>query len=229
MSSIERAILALRDGRFVLVHDEAGREDEIDLVVAAEKVTPRHIATLRKVAGGLICLAVGNEIAAKLGLVFMQDMLQNLSKINPIFNRLAAGIAPYGDKPSFSISVNHRSTRTGITDIDRAETIIKMADVCKKINSSGVEYFSNNFRSPGHVPILIASEKLLLGRTGHTELCIHLMNVAGLAPAVTICEMLDSKTFKALSIYKAVKFASKNNIPLLESSQIRNYVCQNVH
>jgi 3,4-dihydroxy 2-butanone 4-phosphate synthase len=229
LSSIEGAILALKDGRFVLVHDEAGREDEIDLVIAAEKVTPHHIAILRRVAGGLICLAVGNEIAAKLGLVFMHDMMQDFSRINPIFNKLAFGKAPYGDMPSFSISVNHRSTHTGITDTDRAVTIRKMAEVCKKINSTGVEDFSENFRSPGHVPILIASEKLLAGRTGHTELCIHLMNLAGLAPAVTVCEMLDSKTYKALSIDKGMKYAFKNNIPLLESNQIRSYVYQNVH
>lgn len=228
MSSIEGAILALKDGRFVLVHDEAGREDEIDLVIAAEKITPHHIATLRRVAGGLICLAVGNEIAAKLGLVFMHDMMQDFSRINPIFNKLAVGKAPYGDMPSFSISINHRSTHTGITDMDRAVTIRRMAEVCKKINSTGVEDFSSNFRSPGHVPILIASERLA-GRAGHTELCIHLMNMAGLAPAVTVCEMLDSKTYKALSIDKAMNYAGKNNIPLLESNQIRSYVYQNVH
>ena len=229
MSSIEEAILALKDGRFVLVHDEAGREDEIDIVIAAEKVTPHHIATLRRVAGGLICIAVGNEIAAKLGLVFMHDMMQDFSRINPIFNRLAFGKAPYGDMPSFSISVNHRSTRTGITDMDRAVTIREMAEVCKRISSTGVEDFSKNFRSPGHVPILIASEKLLAGRAGHTELCIHLMNMAGLAPAVTVCEMLDSRTYKALSIDKALTYAGKNNIPLLESNQIRSYVYQNVN
>jgi 3,4-dihydroxy 2-butanone 4-phosphate synthase len=55
------------------------------------------------------------------------------------------------------------------------------------------------------------------------------MNLAGLAPAVTVCEMLDSKTYKALSIDKAMKYAFKNNIPLLESNQIRSYVYQNVH
>jgi 3,4-dihydroxy 2-butanone 4-phosphate synthase len=104
-----------------------------------------------------------------------------------------------------------------------------MAEVCKKINSTGVEDFSNNFRSPGHVPILIASKRLFVGRAGHTELCIHLMNMAGLSPAVTICEMLDSSTHKALSTDKAMKYASKNNIPLLESSQITNCACQDVH
>lgn len=226
MDSVEAAIVALRNGRFVLVHDEKGREDEIDMVVAAEQIKPHHIATFRRIAGGLICLAIANESAVKLGLVYMHDIIQGLSGINPVFGKLTAGRSPYGDKPSFSISVNHRETYTGITDIDRALTIMKMAEVCKKIDSTGVEEFSNNFRAPGHVPILIASKGLLHGRAGHTELCVYLMNIAGLVPAVTICEMLDSTTNMALSIKKAKKYASKNNIPLLESSQLKKYVYQ---
>jgi 3,4-dihydroxy 2-butanone 4-phosphate synthase len=229
LDSVEAAIVALRNGRFVLVHDEKGREDEIDMVVAAEQIKPHHIATFRRIAGGLICLAIANESAVKLGLVYMHDIIQGLSGINPVFGKLTAGRSPYGDKPSFSISVNHRETYTGITDIDRALTIMKMAEVCKKIDSAGVEEFSNNFRAPGHVPILIASKGLLHGRAGHTELCVYLMNIAGLVPAVAICEMLDSTTNMALSIKKAKKYASKNNIPLLESSQLKKYVYQDVH
>jgi 3,4-dihydroxy 2-butanone 4-phosphate synthase len=229
LDSVEGAIVALKKGSFVLVHDDIGREDEIDMVVAAEHINPCHIATLRSVAGGLICLAVANEIAVKLGLVYMYDIIKDLSRINPIFKKLTAGRSPYGDKPSFSISVNHRETYTGITDIDRALTIVKMAEVCKTIESTGVEEFSNNFRAPGHVPILIASKGLLQGRTGHTELCVYLMNLACLVPAVTICEMLDSTTYKALSIKKAKKYAIKNKIPLLESSQLKNDMYQDVY
>jgi 3,4-dihydroxy 2-butanone 4-phosphate synthase len=229
LDSVEEAIIALRKGRFVLVHDEIGREDEIDMVMAAEQTNPHHIATFRKIAGGLICLAIANESAVKLGLVYMHDIIHGLSGINPVFGKLTAGRSPYGDKPSFSISVNHRKTYTGITDIDRAMTIMKMAEVCKKIDSTGIEEFSNNFRAPGHVPILIASKGLLHGRAGHTELCVYLMNIAGLVPAVAICEMLDSTTNMALSIKKAKKYASKNNIPLLESSQLKKYVYQDVH
>lgn len=229
LDSVEEAIIALRKGRFVLVHDEIRREDEIDMVMAAEHINPHHIATFRKVAGGLICLAITNESAVKLGLVYMHDIIEGLSGINPVFGKLTAGRSPYGDKPSFSISVNHRKTYTGITDIDRSLTIMKMAEVCKKIESNGIEEFSNNFRAPGHVPILIASKGLLHGRAGHTELCVHLMNIAGLIPAVAICEMLDSTTNMALSIKKAKKYANKNNIPLLESSQLKKYVYQDAY
>ena len=212
---------ALRGGRFVLVHDDKGREDEIDMVVAAEHVRPQHVAVMRNDAGGLLCLAIANEITVKLGLAYMHDIMQSLSNINPIFSKLTQGKSPYGDKPSFSITVNHRNTYTGITDTDRALTISKMAEVCRKINYGGVEEFARNFRAPGHVQILIASKGLIYERRGHTELCVYLMQLAGLIPAVAICEMLDSTTHRALSINKARKYANKTGIPLLEASQLK--------
>ena len=212
---------ALRGGRFVLVHDDKGREDEIDMVVAAEHIRPQHVAVMRNDAGGLLCLAIANEITVKLGLAYMHDIMQSLSNINPIFSKLTQGKSPYGDKPSFSITVNHRNTYTGITDTDRALTISKMAEVCRKINYGGVEEFARDFRAPGHVQILIASKGLIYERRGHTELCVYLMQLAGLIPAVAICEMLDSTTHRALSINKARKYANKTGIPLLEASQLK--------
>jgi 3,4-dihydroxy 2-butanone 4-phosphate synthase len=101
-------------------------------------------------------------------------------------------------------------------------TINKMAEVCKNINSTGVADFATNFHAPGHVPILIASKSLLQERGGHTELCVYLMDLAGLTPAVTICEMLDSSTYKSLSIEKAKKYANKFGIPILEANQLKN-------
>jgi 3,4-dihydroxy 2-butanone 4-phosphate synthase len=219
--SIAEAIAALKAGSFVLVHDDKGRENEIDMVVAAEHVKPDHIATMRNGAGGLLCLAIANEITTKLGLVYMHDMIAGMGKVNPVFSKLTEGRAAYGDKPSFSISVNHRSTYTGITDRDRALTILEMAKVCKKIDDGGVNDFAKNFRAPGHVPILIASKRLLHDRMGHTELCVYLMQLAGLTPAVAICEMMDSTTHRALSIEAAQKYADKFNIPLIDASELK--------
>jgi 3,4-dihydroxy 2-butanone 4-phosphate synthase len=212
---------ALKAGKFVLVHDDKGRENEIDMVVAAEQIKPQHIATMRKDAGGLVCLAIANEITAKLGLVYMHDMIAGMGKVNPVFSKLTEGKAAYGDKPSFSISVNHRSTYTGITDHDRALTISKMAEICKTIDNGAVEEFAKNFRAPGHVPILIASKRLLHDRMGHTELCVYLAKLAGIVPAVAICEMMDSATHRALSIEAAQEYANKSNIPLIEASQLK--------
>ena len=223
MSAIEEAIDTLSDGKFVLVHDDKGREDEIDMVIAAEYITPKNIATMRNDAGGLLCLAISNEITTKLGLTYMHDIIQSLSSINPVFSKLTYGKSPYGDKPSFSITVNHRDTYTGITDIDRALTISKMAEICKKIDSGGVEEFAKNFRTPGHVPILIASKGLLEERRGHTELCVYLAQMSKLVPAVVICEMLDSTTHRALSINKAKEYADIKRITLLEAGQLKTH------
>lgn len=214
------AISALRAGRFVLVHDDKGREDEIDMVIAAEHVMPEHVATMRRDAGGLLCLAIANEITTKLGLVYMHDMIAGMGKVNPLFAKLAEGRAAYGDRPSFSISVNHRKTYTGITDRDRALTISKMAEVCKKIDNGGVDEFARDFMAPGHVPILIAAKKLLEERKGHTELCVYLMKLAGMTPAVAICEMMDAETHRALAIDKAREYANKSSAPLVEASEI---------
>ena len=219
--SLTEAIAALKAGRFVLVHDDKGRENEIDMVMAAEHTKPHHVATMRMDAGGLLCLAIANEITAKLGLVYMHDIIAGMGKVNPIFLRLTEGRAAYGDKPSFSIAVNHRETYTGITDNDRTLTISKMAEVCKNIDSGGVEEFAKNFRAPGHVPILIASKRLLHDRMGHTELCVYLAKLAGIIPAVVICEMMDSATHRALSIDAAQEYAAKFNIPLIDASELK--------
>lgn len=219
--SLAEAIAAFKAGRFVLVHDDKGRENEIDMVIAAEHVRPNHVATMRKDAGGLLCLAIANEITTKLGLAYMHDMIAGMGKVNPIFSKLTEGRAAYGDKPSFSISINHRSTFTGITDNDRALTISKMAEVCRNIDSGGIEEFAKSFRAPGHVPILIASRRLLHDRMGHTELCVYLAKLAGIIPAVAMCEMMDSTTHRALSIEAAQEYADKFGISLVEASELK--------
>jgi 3,4-dihydroxy 2-butanone 4-phosphate synthase len=223
LQSIEEAIAALKSGQFILIHDDKGRENEVDMVIAAEHIRPEHISTMRLSAGGLICLAISNKCAIKLGLVYMYNIMDVMAKINPLYSKLASGVSPYGDRPSFSIAVNHRDTFTGITDTDRALTISRMARVCDNIDTTGVEEFTTCFRSPGHVPILIASSGLLRERNGHTELCIYLAKLAGLVDAVTICEMLDSETYRSLSVTKAEKYAEDNNLCLLDAAQLKRY------
>jgi 3,4-dihydroxy 2-butanone 4-phosphate synthase len=221
--SLNEAIAALQSGKMVLVYDGKGRENEVDMVVAAEHATASHIASMRTDAGGLICLAISNEVATKLGLAYMHDMVASLGKVNPIFTKLTEGKAAYGDKPSFSISINHRDTFTGITDHDRSLTITKMASVCKNIESTGVEEFSKGFRAPGHVPILIASRRLLQDRMGHTELCVYLAKLANISPAIVMCEMMDSNTHKALTLEDAKKYAGKFGLPLVDASELKTH------
>lgn len=208
----------------MLIHDDTRRENEVDMVIAAEHIKPRDIAIMRNKAGGLICLAISHKITEKLGLMYMRDILRSSVRPNTILSKIVVDKTPYGDRPSFSLSINHIDTFTGITDVDRALTISKMADVCRKIDSGGIEEFANSFRAPGHVPLLIASNNLLEERTGHTELSIYLMQIARLVPAVVICEMLDSTTHRSLSINKAKNYANKFGIVLVESNQlIRSY------
>ena len=224
MQLIEQAIGALKRGNFVLIHDDTRRENEVDMVIAAEHIKPRDIAIMRNKAGGLICLAISHKITDKLGLMYMSDILRSSARPNTILSKIVVDKTPYGDRPSFSLSINHIDTFTGITDVDRALTISKMADVCRKIDSGGIEEFANSFRAPGHVPLLIASNNLLEERTGHTELSIYLMHISKLVPAVVICEMLDSTTHRSLSINKAKNYANKFGIVLVESNQlIRSY------
>jgi len=221
--SLEDAIIALSAGKFVLIHDDKGRENEVDMVIAAEFVTPMHVGIMRRHAGGLICTAITHEAASKLGLMYMHDILEYVSTIAPKLSKLTFSRAPYGDRSAFSISVNHRDTYTGITDYDRALTINGIADVCRNIESDGPERFSYSFRAPGHVPLLIAAKGLLNNRIGHTELCLYLAQVSGLTHSVVMCEMLDINTHRALTIDGAQKYARENNILILEGSQLTNY------
>jgi 3,4-dihydroxy 2-butanone 4-phosphate synthase len=219
--AIQEAVKALRDGKFVMIHDSESRENEVDLVKAAQHICSSDIAIMRKDAGGLICLAIPYEIASKLSLIFMHDLLHAASKNNPSLSKMISSIAPYGDRPSFSITINHIDTFTGITDKDRALTITAMSKICSNIDNDGKLEFSKKFRSPGHIHLLIGAKERLKERSGHTELSIRLVEYASLIPAVVICEMLDSETGGALSVDKASQYSKKFDIPLVESSQIK--------
>jgi 3,4-dihydroxy 2-butanone 4-phosphate synthase len=221
VSNLENALSSLATGKFIMIHDDESREDEIDLVMAAQFARPVHITQLRNMAGGMICLAISNDVARKLGLMYMHDILHNISAGDSTISKITIGLAPYGDKPSFSISINHLDTYTGVTDSDRALTISEMARISSEIDNGGKDQFVRFFRTPGHVPLLIAAKGLLEERMGHTELGVYLMKLANLAPSVVICEMLDSKTYRALKLYDAKEISTKYDIPMLEANEIR--------
>lgn len=221
--SLNEAISSLKRGEFILLHDEGKRENEVDMVVAAEFVTPAHIARMRQHAGGLVCLSINHFFAQDLGLHFMHDILSNSQEIDTESKRMIITKAPYGDQPSFSISINHVQTYTGITDRDRSMTIKEMANLYKTINKNKKQEFISSFKAPGHVPVLIAQNGLLSNRLGHTEMSIYLMNLSNLAPVAAICEMLDSESYTALSVEKAKKYAKENAIPFLEGKELLEF------
>ena len=225
--NIRLAIKNFAEGKFVLVYDIDGREEEVDLVCLAERVTPKHIYHLRHDAGGLICIAMHANIAEKLGLPFMAEIYSNVLEQYSIFNQIAPDIvAPYGDKPSFSVTINHVDTYTGITDIDRALTIREFGLLGKQVFRNGESIdnyrniFGSKFRAPGHIHLLIADKDLVKGRVGHTELTVALAYMGGLSPVSVLCEMLDGKTGKALSISQAKEYAKNYNLVMVEGNEI---------
>jgi len=219
--SLESAIASLKRGEFVLLFDSAGRENEIDMVVAAEFATPEHVARMRQHAGGLLCLAIDHSFGQKLGLRYMHDILSNSDSLDSDSKEMIMGLAPYGDRPTFSISINHYQTYTGITDHDRALTINEMANLYKVENNR--KKFVSSFKTPGHVPLLIASKGLLVNRQGHTEMSVYLARVAELTPVTAICEMMDAETYSALSFERAQKYAKQNAIPLVDGKELIEY------
>ena len=216
--SLESGLESLKRGEFVLLFDSAGRENEIDMVVAAEFVTPEHVARMRQHAGGLLCIALDHNFANSLELKYMHEILAE----SPISNKeMIMGLAPYGDHPTFSISINHYQTYTGITDKDRSLTIREMANIFNVENKK--KKFASSFKTPGHVPLLIASKGLLAKRQGHTEMSVYLTQIAGLIPVTAICEMMDAETYTALSIDKAEKYAKQNAIPLIDGKELLEF------
>jgi len=219
--SLGDAITSLRRGEFVLLHDSVGRENEVDMVVAAEYVTPEHIARMRQHAGGLLCLAIDHSFGKKLGLPYMHDLLSKSDYFDSTSKEMIMGLAPYGDHPTFSISINHYQTYTGITDRDRALTIREMANLQNIDNQRNK--FVSSFKTPGHVPVLIAAEGLLSSRRGHTEMSVYLTGLAKLTPVSAICEMMDSETYSAVSPEKAKKYAKQNAIPFIDGQELLEF------
>jgi len=191
--------------------------------MSSEFVTPNSIKTMRKEGGGLIFLMTSKEIGNKLKLPFLSEMYSNIEDRYPVLKELVPDDIPYDTKSSFSLTINHRDTFTGITDIDRSLTMNKFAKLTKEIEKVGdgvaTKMFGKEFRSPGHIPICVASEGLLNKRKGHTELVISMMQMANLLPAGSGCEMIGENG-KALSKQKAIKYAQKNNLVFLEGKEI---------
>lgn len=222
--SIWNAVESLKRGEFVLLHDSASREDEVDMVAAAEFITPEHVARMRVSAGGLICLAIDAEFARRLGVRYMHEILSEA--LDPASREMIMGLAPYGDRPSFSISLNHYRTYTGITDRDRSLTIREMA----ALHRAGAprNKFVSSFKTPGHIPLLIASEELLAKRRGHTEMSVYLAKTAGLSPVTAICEMMDAGTYSALTADKARRYAKQNAMPFIDGRELVEYAGMNI-
>jgi 3,4-dihydroxy 2-butanone 4-phosphate synthase len=219
--SLERAVEEFKRGRFVLIHDAANRENEVDLVVAAGLVRPSHVATMRVEGGGLICVALHPVVAGNFGLPYLTEVYREAERKFRVLTLTRPDDIPYDERSAFSLSVNHRKTFTGVTDADRALTIRELGRLgAKALEGSVVREFGRAFRSPGHVPLLRAAEGLLRERRGHTELAVALAELAGVVPVVAVCEMLDARTRGALSEERARERAGRKGLEFVKGEQI---------
>lgn len=227
MNDLGPAIGEFRKGKFVLLHDSQSRENEFDLIVASELVSEEHVSIMRRDAGGLLCLTVDHTVGERLGLGFLQDIFASSAARFPILGDLVEVKEPYGDRPAFSVTINHRKTFTGVTDQDRALTILQMSKISKMVLENHPNYrreFARQFKSPGHVHLLLESNGSLARRRGHTELSLYLCLLAGLTPSTAICEMLDGKTYRALDMRGARAYAREHDLPVIDGDQLlRHY------
>jgi len=207
--TVDAAVDAFARGEPVLIHDAADREGETDIVYPAGAVTPGAVSRLRNDAGGLVCVALSDAVASTLDLPFMQETLDHPTTAD---HDLA-----YDERSSFSLTVNHRDTFTGITDEDRSVTITELAALAADPDA---EVFAEAFRAPGHVHLLRAAPDLLADREGHTELGIALAAAADQPPAVVVCEMLDGETGGALSPADARAYAAEHGLEYVEGRAI---------
>ncbi len=213
--AVERALDAFRSGGPVCVHDFADREGETDIVYPAEAVDEAAVAHMRNDAGGLICLAVSDPVADAFGLPFLADALDHPAVDDD---------PEYDDRSSFSLPVNHRETFTGITDTDRARTIVELANAAAAADADPSGYtpedFAAEFRAPGHVHVLRGARNGLDGRTGHTELGLAMAEAVDASPAAVVCEMLDDETGTALTPRDAAAYAARHGIPYVEGAAL---------
>ena len=196
MDSIESAIADIRDGKMVIVLDDEDRENEGDVVMAAEKVTPAAINFMSKEAGGLICVPM---TSARL------DHLQ-------IPNMVRDNTAPLGTAFSVSVEARGRIT-TGISAQDRANTILALLDP---------EATPQDFLRPGHTFPLRARDGGVLVRMGQTEASVDLARLAGLAPAGVICEIMDEDG-SMMRLPHLRDFAAKHGMKLITVQDLIAY------
>jgi 3,4-dihydroxy 2-butanone 4-phosphate synthase len=211
---IDRAVTAFRAGEPICIHDFDDREGETDLVYPALAVEQADVARLRNDAGGLICVALDATVADAAELPYLSDAIDHPA--------VEADALAYGDRSSFSLTVNHRETFTGITDDDRALTISALGEYADAVAEGEADElaFADQFRAPGHVHLLRAAPNLLADRQGHTELGIALAHAAGIPPAVVVCEMLDDETGTASSTANVRAYADDHDIVFVDGESI---------
>jgi 3,4-dihydroxy 2-butanone 4-phosphate synthase len=228
VGGVEAAIAAFAAGEPVMVFDSAFRECETDLLWPATAATPEVMRRLRQDCGGLLFLAIGDEIGQLFDLPWLQDIHTHPALVadNPVLAHLVTNDLQYDTRSAFTLSVNHRDTYTGITDRDRSLTTRRFGELAGELLSSDVsgaaalEALGAEFRTPGHIPVCRESPGGLETRQGHTELAVAIARLAGQVPATIGAEMLEPDGDGALSVEDGREYAAKHSIPMITGADL---------
>ncbi len=191
------AIAELKAGRMIVVVDDEDRENEGDVIIAAEKVTPEVINFMATHARGLICLAISGERA---------DALE-LNQMVPLYSALG------GTAFTVSIDAKGRGVTTGISAYDRCQTILAAIDPCTH---------PQDLARPGHVFPLRARRDGVLERRGHTEAAVDLARLAGLNPSGVICEILNHDGTMA-RLPDLTRFCANHDLKMISVTELARY------
>lgn len=196
LDPIEDAIAEIRDGNFVIVVDDADRENEGDLIIAAENITPDQVNFMLKHARGVLCVPITKARCAELEL---PHQVSNNTSIHGTPFTITVDCLP--------------GCTTGVSAHDRAATIRALADP---------ECGPDTFGRPGHINPLYAADNGVLERDGHTEAAIDLARLAGLRPAGVLMEIMnDDGTMARLPQLR--EFADKWNLKLVSIADLIDY------
>jgi 3,4-dihydroxy 2-butanone 4-phosphate synthase/GTP cyclohydrolase II len=200
LASIEKAIAAVGRGDIVIVVDDEDRENEGDLIMAAEFATPETIAFFVKHTSGLICAPITNERADQLDLPLM------------------VAINTEAQRTAFTVTIDYRhGTKTGISAADRARTIRALIEP---------ETRPNDFARPGHIHVLRAREGGVLKRAGHTEAAVDLARMAGLYPAGVLCELVTEDGLEMAQRPELERFAQEHGLLMISIADLIRYRSQ---
>ena len=194
-TTVEQAIVDIKDGKMIVVVDDEDRENEGDLIIAAETVTPEDINFMATYAKGLICTPVEGKRLDELGIT---QMVQNNTD---------------NHETAFTVSVDAFDTTTGISAYERCRTVKLLIDPKAK---------GSQFRRPGHVFPLRSVEGGVLRRAGHTETTTDLARLAGFYPAGLCCEIMDDDGHM-MRTPKLLEFAEKHNLNIITVKSLIEY------
>jgi 3,4-dihydroxy 2-butanone 4-phosphate synthase/GTP cyclohydrolase II len=195
LSTVEAAIEAIARGRIVIVMDAEDRENEGDFICAAEKVTPEIVNFMITHGRGQLCMPILPEVCDRLDLPPMVD--QNTAPL----------------ATNFTVPVDHRTCRTGITAQERAQTVLAIVDPASR---------PADFVRPGHLFPLVAKEGGVLRRAGHTESAVDLTRLAGLNPSGVLCEILAENGDRA-GREQLFHLAQTYDLPIISIEELIRY------